>query len=175
MSQQEVSPESKRGIKVQKDYGKSRCDVKKKQFLRPRCKIAVKKSFLRSRSKNFQHASITSEKNFHLPFFDSRQPKPEQNSLMSWLLKILLWRPAFNFWRRVKPMIWHYLWDKRWTKGHLQRKLKSWKISSKLLKSENSDLLRLSRKLHQISEKYLIDLLVIVLIFPIELLFRGHP
>ena len=32
-------------IKVQKKYGKSRCDVKKKkQFLRPRCKIAVKKS-----------------------------------------------------------------------------------------------------------------------------------
>ena len=29
------------GIKFQKEYGKSRCDVK--QFLRPRCKIAVKK------------------------------------------------------------------------------------------------------------------------------------
>ena len=98
---------------------------------------------------------------YNFPFCNSRQPKPEQNSLMSWLLKILLWRPAFNFWRRAKPMIWHYLSDKKWTKGHLQRKLRSWKISSKLPKSENNDLLRLSRKPRQISEKYLIDLLVI--------------
>ena len=105
-------------------------------------------------------------------FLNSRQPKPEQNSLMSWLLKILLWRPAFNFWRRAKPMIWHYLSDKKWTKGHLQRKLKSWKISSKRPKLENNDLLRLSRKRHQISEKYLIDLLVI---FPIKLLFTYLP
>ena len=32
----------KREIKVHKEYGKSRCDVKKKKWLRPRCKIAVK-------------------------------------------------------------------------------------------------------------------------------------
>ena len=100
------------------------------------------------------------------PFLNSRQPKLEQNSLMIWLLKILLWRPAFNFWRRAKPVIWHYLSDKKWTKGHLQRKLRSWKISSKLPKSENNDLLRLSKKRRQISEKYLIDLLVISFDFP---------
>ena len=34
------------GIKVQKEYGKSRCDMKKKSFLRPRCKIAVKNQVL---------------------------------------------------------------------------------------------------------------------------------
>ena len=32
----------KKEIKVQIEYGKSRCDVKKKQFLRPQCKIVVK-------------------------------------------------------------------------------------------------------------------------------------
>ena len=32
----------KREIKVQIEYGKSRCDLKKKSFLRPRCEIAVK-------------------------------------------------------------------------------------------------------------------------------------
>ena len=32
----------KRKIKVQIKYGKMRCDLKKKSFLRPRCKIAVK-------------------------------------------------------------------------------------------------------------------------------------
>ena len=130
----------------------------------------IKKIYIK---KDLQHASITYENNFHFTFFfNSRQLKPEQNSLMSWLLKILLWRPAFNFWRRAKPMIWHYLSDKKWTKGHLQRKLKSWKISSKRPKLENNDLLRLSKKRRQISEKYLIDLLVI---FPIELLFTFLP
>ena len=30
-------------MKVKKEHGKSRCDLKKMQFLRPRCEIVVKK------------------------------------------------------------------------------------------------------------------------------------
>ena len=39
---QNKSPNRKRKIKLQIEIGKSKWSVKKKQFLRPRCKIAVK-------------------------------------------------------------------------------------------------------------------------------------
>ena len=52
--QRNKSPKwNKREIKVQKEYGKSRCDLKKKQFLRPRCKIAVKNASARDPEKDF--------------------------------------------------------------------------------------------------------------------------